>query len=818
MATRPRTPSHDIHTTTPNTTSESPHRNLVNGSASGDSRPASYIASSSIAPTDFQVRGRPVHTSAPAQPSRLLEEISQSSRRGSSVLDGATPGELQRSESRASVALSMLSSRASGTLKKKPSLGKKGSLRRSGSRRSSRAGSVRTIALGEKEKYGLVEGDELNSAFYVPIPTKSDPTEVLAERFHAWRKVLKDLIVVFREVQKSYEIRSKTLLSISNSINNVVIPPVFLASGGVGDATKILKEHHRQAMIESAKAREIETEVIRQMSSLRADLQQKIKEIHRLSGDFKNSVDKEVEGTRRAVRHLQEALGLVDTDPAATSGKGDPFLVKCAVQKQLDKQMQEENYLHNAYLNLEFSGRELERIVVAEIQKSYNLYANILKHNADISYETAGQLTEGPVSLPPDHEWNAFVTQNDSMVDPQLPVRDIQYITYPGKDHPAAAEVRAGMLERKSKYLKSYTPGWYVLSPTHLHEYKYADRIEYQTPVMSLYLPEQKLGTHSQAGSSSHKFMLKGRQTGSMHRGHAWVFRAESHDTMLEWYNDIKNLTEKTGEARNAFVRKHVRTLSGGLNRAGSVSSDGAMDEDEADETPYTADHVVPTQTPPAVVEAQWQRPQPGGHFPSDVQLNRHSHLPYASPRKSAEYRDSLTPTGAYPEQAKNQPGDLPDGTHGDVAGDIERPALVERHDSNYKEWMAPVAATAALAASQTNPHPLQPQTNASTVSSEQEFLSPANEGRGGSRPATLNSSQSSADNRTSAAATTVASTINNVPSSSDKLGDVSPITTPTTTAGGSPNTMRTSSEKVRRLPTMISEFKLPGQYPSASC
>jgi len=52
---------------------------------------------------------------------------------------------------------------------------------------------------------------------------------------------------------------------------------------------------------------------------------------------------------------------------------------------------------------------------------------------------------------------------------------------------------------------------------------------------MSLYLPEQKLGSHSNPGSSSNKFMLKGRQTGSMHRGHSWVFRAESYDTMMAW-------------------------------------------------------------------------------------------------------------------------------------------------------------------------------------------------------------------------------------------------------------------------------------------
>jgi hypothetical protein len=70
---------------------------------------------------------------------------------------------------------------------------------------------------------------------------------------------------------------------------------------------------------------------------------------------------------------------------------------------------------------------------------------------------------------------------------------------------------------------------------------------------MSLNLPEQKLGSHSQPDSTSHKFMLKGRQTGTMHRGHSWVFRAESHDTMMAWYEDIESLISKTGEARNAY-------------------------------------------------------------------------------------------------------------------------------------------------------------------------------------------------------------------------------------------------------------------------
>lgn len=129
-------------------------------------------------------------------------------------------------------------------------------------------------------------------------------------------------------------------------MNNTSVPPSFLESGGLADATEIIRDFHRQGYLEANKAAEVESEVVNQLVGLRNDLQKKTKEIKNLSGDFRNSVDKEVEGTRKSIRNLHEALGLVDTDPSATSGKGDPFIVRLSVDKQIEKQIEEENYLH----------------------------------------------------------------------------------------------------------------------------------------------------------------------------------------------------------------------------------------------------------------------------------------------------------------------------------------------------------------------------------------------------------------------------------------------------------------------------------------
>jgi hypothetical protein len=83
-----------------------------------------------------------------------------------------------------------------------------------------------------------------------------------------------------------------------------------------------------------------------------------------------------------------------------------------------------------------------------------------LKLEADEIDETVNRIQENVLDLPSDAEWTAFVENDKAFIDPKISMRNYEDITYPGFDHPGASEVRSGMLERKSKYLKSYTPGW----------------------------------------------------------------------------------------------------------------------------------------------------------------------------------------------------------------------------------------------------------------------------------------------------------------------------------------------------------------------
>lgn len=145
------------------------------------SRPVSYVGGH---PTDAS--SHIDHTHAATHDTSMMSHVDDYPEEARSHRE-ASP-DLTRTNSYVSGSQTLLPSRG-GTLKKKASLHKSASLKRTPSKRSSYAGSVRSMKLGEKERYG--ESDEYNSVFYCPVPTSGNPTELLASRFQG-KQVLVD--------------------------------------------------------------------------------------------------------------------------------------------------------------------------------------------------------------------------------------------------------------------------------------------------------------------------------------------------------------------------------------------------------------------------------------------------------------------------------------------------------------------------------------------------------------------------------------------------------------------------------------------------
>jgi len=89
---------------------------------------------------------------------------------------------------------------------------------------------------------------------------------------------------------------------------------------------------------------------------------------------------------------------------------------------------------------------------------------------------------------------------------------------------------------------------------------------------------------------------------------------------MMGFYEDIKKLTDLSGTERDAFVASHARQPSMASQQGSQYSgSDNGLDNDEADEVPYSAERSALVGSHPSIHEA---RPE-GGRFPSDLDVNR---------------------------------------------------------------------------------------------------------------------------------------------------------------------------------------------------
>ena len=126
----------------------------------------------------------PHHNDAMAAEAGQPQDLSASSQQGSTLIDSGPRGDMHRSNSTMSQSHTLTPSRG-GTLKKKRSLSKKGSVKRTGSRRSSYAGSIKGLDTGGQQYDGANDA-QTNDAFFTPVPTTGSPTEILANRFQGW--------------------------------------------------------------------------------------------------------------------------------------------------------------------------------------------------------------------------------------------------------------------------------------------------------------------------------------------------------------------------------------------------------------------------------------------------------------------------------------------------------------------------------------------------------------------------------------------------------------------------------------------------------
>lgn len=259
-------------------------------------------------------------------------------------------------------------------------------------------------------------------------------------------------------------------------------------SGSIQDVQVLLKKYHSSLAGQQLKiSREILENIIPKLESLCKDLSIKIREIKDLHDDFKTNLVSHITQTSKLLQKYNSMVRkLSDENEDATKviqPKCDPYLVKVQLETQLKKQLAEEKYLMEAFINMQSNGLDLERIVYTRIQNALETYSALIDSEARIILKNLCQeLQHGMLSKPANVEWDQFVSHHTNCMlnwlsnDPRPTPRAFSDLVYPNMKAPTSKCIRKGyMYYRNSKEGGKFKKGYFILTSHYLHEFKDSD-------------------------------------------------------------------------------------------------------------------------------------------------------------------------------------------------------------------------------------------------------------------------------------------------------------------------------------------------------
>jgi len=464
-------------------------------------------------------------------------------------------------------------------------------------------------------------------------PLELRPSDILIDRFTEWKSITKSLISYFEGIADIENNTSKELYKLGGVIQ---VPfrqgNQFLGEGGMQDVffgirekTRAIADHHANL------AKTVEMSIVQHLQKLRAEIKAHIRNIQLDTGKLANSVAKERELSTKVITDLARSITMLKNTPMSVSSKEDPWLANMIVARQLAKQVQEENALQKSIIIMQQNSAHFEEGVVRALQTAWETFDNWAGRMSAQVQESWQMMGVQMKSVQPNTEWIAFAARSDHLLDPETPLRNPEHINYPGKDDPSVIAINTGMLDRKKRFTKSYSEGFYVLTAAgYLHEHTSSDVTKHPEPRLSIFLPNCTLGAPTGVHARSHKFSITlGKGKGiSLGRSDGYTLRARSHDELMEWWNDCKQLSKVYLTSSEAMDRSGP--VPAAVRAAGYLSEEEVEDDEEGSSVEEDEEEDVESH-------ARSRRPR-------RARRRRTTAPPTATPRRRKPARDHRAP------------------------------------------------------------------------------------------------------------------------------------------------------------------------------
>lgn len=282
--------------------------------------------------------------------------------------------------------------------------------------------------------------------------------------------------------------------------------------------------------------------------ALRTDIDKNIKDLK--SANVKQA--KEVEKARSMTLQSIETLGTyassftISGDSNRREYRNDPYVLYRLTLQALDDQLAKENAHSDSLIVAEKNLQNLETHLVQVLQQATKLFSEVIAGFHSLSNETYFGIAYSFANISPEAEWSSFYNDNINQLVPyDRPLREISNVTFQNDNHPSTKPVVEGTLNRKEgKILKSWTPGYYVLTQSHfLLQYESNNYVQDPSPELAIYLPESTVSGIESKDSGKFKFTIHAKdQTRTVGlTTKTYSFKANTLSETEVWHRAISN-------------------------------------------------------------------------------------------------------------------------------------------------------------------------------------------------------------------------------------------------------------------------------------
>lgn len=255
--------------------------------------------------------------------------------------------------------------------------------------------------------------NNLDSIFSFSISKSLDPTKNLAARFNAWKALLKEFITYFKAVINIEEVKANEFKKLSSLLNICPDDKCSFQDGGIQEVQKVFCEWNRKySTYLSTVPNNVNSDIILKLERVRTMLGERVKDILKMSYQFRSNLSKETDLTRKLMEVYKESLLRWESNPEKITCKTDPYLIKRALEKQITQTLLEENALQRAYLNIESYCRDIEKNVIDTVRQVFSEYKDVLHREVAFISDFNKNIGVADDAISLDKGWNSFIKED----------------------------------------------------------------------------------------------------------------------------------------------------------------------------------------------------------------------------------------------------------------------------------------------------------------------------------------------------------------------------------------------------------------------